>query len=125
MVLVDYIIRQVSAKSCETGCRCIPPDSHPVRRPTTTASRLRRFPLYVALPRSSGGASLPRVLPPIRHLTYTGFWSLLGAFPGGASHFGVCSGSGLGGIGQGLPWPTRRSPSHPVHGFPWPLRSTL
>ena len=27
------------------------------------------------------GALLPRVLPPIRHLAYAGFWSLLGAFP--------------------------------------------
>src|SRR6516165_3390308 len=61
--------------------RRIPPDSHPVSRPTTTASRLRCFPLYAALPRSSGGALLPRVLPPIRHLAYAGFWSLLGAFP--------------------------------------------
>jgi len=50
-------------------------------RPPTTASRLRCFPLYAALPRSSGGALLPRVLPPIRHLAYAGFWSLLGAFP--------------------------------------------
>ena len=64
--------------------RYIPPDSHPVSRPTTMASRLRCFPLYAALPRSSGGASLPRVLPPIRHLTYAGFWALLGAFPGRA-----------------------------------------
>src|SRR5215470_7302644 len=35
--------------------RCIPPDSHPVSRPTTTASRLRCFPLYAALPRSAVG----------------------------------------------------------------------
>ena len=73
-----------------------------------------------------GGALLPRVLPPIRHLAYAGCWSLLGAFPQeGASHFGVCSGSGLGGFAQGLPRPTRRSPSHPVQGFPCPLRWTL
>jgi len=45
--------------------------------------------------------------------------------PGGASHFGVCSGSGFGGFGQGLPWPTYRSPWHPVQGFPCPLRWTL
>jgi transposase len=36
--------------------RCIPPDYYPVSRPTTTASRLRCFPLYAAFPRSSGGA---------------------------------------------------------------------
>ena len=35
--------------------RCIPPDCHPVRCPTTTASRLRCFPLYAALPRSLVG----------------------------------------------------------------------
>jgi hypothetical protein len=35
--------------------RCIPPDSHPVSRPITTASRLRRFPLCAALPRSAMG----------------------------------------------------------------------
>ena len=47
---------------------------------------------------------LPRVLPPIRHLAYAGFSSLLGAFPQqGASHFGVCSASGLGGFGSGSP----------------------
>jgi hypothetical protein len=106
--------------------RCIPPDSHPVSRPTAIASRLRRFPLYAALPRSAGGTSLPRVLPPIRHLAYARFSSLLGAFPqGGASHFGLCSGSGFGGFSQGLPQPTRRSPWHPVQGFPCPLRWTL
>src|SRR5215831_13705770 len=72
------------------------------------------------------GASLPRVLPPIRHLASASFSSLLGAFPHrGASHFGVCSGSGLGGFGSGLPWPPHRSPSHPVQGFPCPLRWTL
>jgi hypothetical protein len=77
--------RRASVGSSFAGfSRCIPPDSHPVSRPTTTASRLRCFPLYVALPRSSGGASLPRVLPPIRHLAYAGVWSLLGAFPQGA-----------------------------------------
>jgi hypothetical protein len=35
--------------------RCIPPDSHPVSHPTTTASRLRSFPLYAAVPRSAVG----------------------------------------------------------------------
>jgi hypothetical protein len=35
--------------------RCIPPDSHPISRPTTTASRLRRFPLCAALPHSVMG----------------------------------------------------------------------
>jgi hypothetical protein len=35
--------------------RCIPPDSHPVSCPTTTASRLRCFPLYAAFPRSAVG----------------------------------------------------------------------
>src|SRR5215470_1114190 len=35
--------------------RCIPPDAHPMSRPTTTASRLRRFPLYAAFPRSAVG----------------------------------------------------------------------
>jgi hypothetical protein len=35
--------------------RCIPPDCHPVRRPTTTASQLRRFPLYAVFPRSAVG----------------------------------------------------------------------
>jgi hypothetical protein len=35
--------------------RCIPPDSHPISHPTTTASRLRRFPLCAALPRSAMG----------------------------------------------------------------------
>ena len=45
-----------SVGSSFTGfSRCIPPDAHPVRRPTTTASRLRRFPLYAALPRSAVG----------------------------------------------------------------------
>jgi hypothetical protein len=119
--------RRASIGSSFAGLsRCIPPDYHPVSRLTTTASRLRCFPLYAALPRSSGGASLPRVLPPIRRLTYAGFWSLLGAFPRrGASHFGVCSGSGFGGFGQGLPEPTHRSPWHPVQGFPCPLRWTL
>jgi len=77
--------RRTSVGSSFAGLsRCIPPDYHPVSRPTTTASRLRCFPLYAVLPRSSGGASHPRVLPPIRHLTYAGFWSLLGAFPQGA-----------------------------------------
>src|SRR5262249_4016118 len=58
------------------------------------------LPLCAARPRSSGGALLPRVLPPIRHLAYAGFWPLLGAFPyEGASHFGLCSGSGFGGFG--------------------------
>src|SRR5262249_24759281 len=32
---------------------------------------------------------------------------------------------GLGGFSEGLPWPTHRSPSHPVQGFPCPLRWTL
>ena len=35
--------------------RCIPPDLHPMSRPTTTASRLRRFPLHAALPRPAVG----------------------------------------------------------------------
>jgi len=48
--------RRASVGSSFAGfSRCIPPDSHPVSRPTTTASRLRRFPLYAALPRSSVG----------------------------------------------------------------------
>jgi len=47
---------RTSVSSSFTGfSRCIPPDSHPVSRPTTTASRLRRFPLYAALPRSAVG----------------------------------------------------------------------
>ena len=88
--------------------------------PTSALPPVRGFPAF------RGGASLPRVLPPIRHLTYAGFWSLLGAFPSqGASHFGLCSSSGFGGFGSGLPWPTRRSPWHPVQGFPCPLRWTL
>jgi hypothetical protein len=79
---------RASVGSSFTGfSRYIPPDSHPVSCPTTTASRLRRFPLYAALPRSSGGASLPRVHPPIRHLASAGFWSLLGAFPKGRFPF--------------------------------------
>src|SRR5262249_52617591 len=80
--------RRTSVGSSFAGLsRCIPPDYHPVSRPTTTASRLRCFPLYAVLPRSSGGASDLRVLPPVRHLTYAGFWSLLGAFPRGRFPF--------------------------------------
>ena len=112
--------------SCAGFSRCIPLDAHPVSRPPTTASQRRCFPLSVALPRSSGGALLPRVLPPIRHLADAGVWSLLGAFPSqSASHCGVCAGSGLGGFSEGLPGPPHRSPSHPVQGFPCPLRGTL
>ena len=47
---------RVSVGSSFTGfSRCIPPDSHLISRPTTTASRLRRFPLYAAFPRSVVG----------------------------------------------------------------------
>ena len=54
-----------------------------------------------------------------------GFGPYLAPFPPGASHCGVCAGSGLEGFGQGLPWPPHRSPSPPVQGFPCPLRWTL
>jgi hypothetical protein len=88
--------------------------------PTSVLPPVRSSPVLL------GGALRPRVLPPILRLAYAGFWSLLGAFPHeGASHFGVCSGSGLGGFGQGLPGPTHRSPWHPVRGCPCPLRWTL
>jgi insertion element IS1 protein InsB len=48
--------RRTSVGSSFAGLsRCIPPDYHPVRHPTTTASPLRRFPLYTVFPRSAVG----------------------------------------------------------------------
>src|SRR5262249_921114 len=89
-----------------------PPDSG-----ASPCTRLSRAPRWGVTPTSTTTDPPPRIrrglVPPWRFS------------PRGASHFGVCSGSGFGGFGQGLPWPTRRSPWHPVQGFPCPLRWTL
>jgi len=89
-----------------------PPDSG-----TSPCTRLSRAPRWGVTPTSTTTDPPPHIR---RVLVPTWRFS-----PKGASHFGVCSGSGLGGFGLGLPQPTRRSPSHPVQGFPCPLRWTL
>ena len=64
--------------------RCIPPDSHPISRPTTTASRLRRFPLYAALPRSSVGRHSHEYYHRSATSHTPGFLPYLALFPRGA-----------------------------------------
>ena len=89
-----------------------PPDSG-----ASPCTQLSRAPWWGVTPTSTPTDPPPcirRVLVPPRRLSHAG-----------ASHCGVCSGSGLGGCARGLPRPTRRSPSHPVQGFPCPLRWTL
>jgi hypothetical protein len=80
-------------------------------------TRLSRAPRWGGTPTSTPPEPPPRLrrvlLPPWR------------CSPGGASHGGVCSGSGLGGCVEGLPWPPHCSPWHPVQDFPCPLRWTL
>jgi hypothetical protein len=80
-------------------------------------TRLSRVPRWGVTPTSTPADPPPHIR---RVLVPTWRFSLPGA-----SHFGLCSGSGFGGFGSGLPGPTRRSPWHPVQGFPCPLRWTL
>ena len=80
-------------------------------------TRLSRAPRWGVTPTSTTTDPPPR----IRQV----FFPTWRFSPRGASHFGLCSGSGFGGFSQGLPQPTRRSPSHPVQGFPCPTQWTL
>ena len=89
-----------------------PPDSG-----ASPCTRFSRAPRWGVTPTSTPTDPPPRICQ-----IFVPTWRFS---PGGASHFGVCSGSGLGGFGPGLPRPTHRSPSHPVQGFPCPLRWTL
>src|SRR5215831_16411092 len=81
-----------------------------LRRPpdfgASPCTRLSRVPRWGVTPTSTPADPPPyirRVLVPTRRFSQKG-----------ASHFGVCSDSGFGGFGQGLPGPTHRSPWHPV-----------
>ena len=83
--------------------RCIPPDSHPISRPTTTASRLRRFPLYAAFPRSLVGRHSHEYSRRSATSHTPGFGPYLALFPPGCFPFRALFWLGLWRIRLGSP----------------------
>jgi hypothetical protein len=76
--------RRASVGSSFAGLsRCIPLDCHPVSHPTTTASRLRCFLLYAALPRSLVGRYSHEYYHRSATLHMPGFGPYLALFPEG------------------------------------------
>ena len=79
-----HAVRTSVGSSFAGFARCIPPDSHPISRPTATASRLRRFPLYAALPRSTVGRHSHEYYHRSATSQAPGFDPYLALFPPGA-----------------------------------------